>query len=879
MNNIFGTFNGASVLRIGFGMVAIAILSFLYIKTQSFDQRQHNNVVSSLSKFKQIDAILNQDVIESRTHLLNSYDPLVRDLSQLHIISNSFITGPYSIYQHGQPEIDLQINTLKKMLSIKEGYVERFKSDNAILNNSLKYFPVINEEMAKLVKSTGDTQRLSGHLSKLLTNVLIYNLTSSPELKQQINNLLDHLISKRSFLTPDVASSLDTLISHTRTILDKGASVDILVSEIVLAPTSLITDNLSKAYQSYVNKSMRLINIYRYYLYLFSITLLAYIIHILFVLRQTADELAADVTKRKQTEAELFSEKERALVTLESIGDAVITTGIDGHIEYLNPVAESLTGWANDEAHGMPLPEVFHVINDITHELMPNPVQRVLQEGKTIGPSGHALLIREDGAKLCIEKSAAPIRGRDGCVVGVVLVFRDVTSSRQMAAQLKHQASHDALTELINRREFEQRLERALDSVEGLHTQHALLYLDLDQFKIVNDTCGHAAGDQLLRQITHRLQMHLRERDTLARLGGDEFGILLEHCPADQAFQIAEQLRQTVCDFYFIWHDKAFAMGVSIGMVSFCDATMSLGEVLSAADTACYIAKDNGRNRVHIYHSDDSELALRHVEMEWVGRIRKAFDEGRFRLYSQEILPLQPTSMQGAHAELLVRIVDERGSLVAPMAFIPAAERYNLMPTIDRWVVHTAFTYYAQLHDVFLASLGSERGIIHWTINLSGASLCDEYFLEFVQEQFERFEVPHKCICFEITETTAISNLCKAVHIIEELRKLGCRFSLDDFGIGVSSFAYLKHLPVDYLKIDGSFIKDMAHDPIDRAMVEAINNIGHVMGIKTIAEFVEDKETLALLGHMGVDYAQGYGISKPQPFNTILGSPLLIKAG
>ena len=877
MSNLLFRFSAALVVRTFLGLAAISLLSFLYVKTQSFDQQQHNRIVAHLSQFKQLDATLNQDVIESRSHLLNNYDPIVHSLTQLHAVTNSFVAGPTSIYHRGQADIDTQIDALNTTLREKGSFVERFKSHNAVLNNSLKYFPMITGELINLVKVSKGGDDLTQLLGKLLTEVLIYNLTASPELKQQISRSLDSLAAKRDSVSPEVLSSLDILISHTRTILLNKSEVDGLVAGIIHAPSAQAADNLIQAYQAYVNQSMRRVNVYRFYLYLFSITLLAYIIHILFKLRQTADELADDIMERKQAEAALFREKERAQVTLESIGDAVITTDTAGYVEYLNPVAESLTGWSNSEARGMPLQQVFHVLNDLTRETVANPVERVIREGKTISPSGHAMLVQRNGGEFSIEKSAAAIRDRDGAIVGVVLIFRDVSHSRKMAAQLQYQASHDALTGLINRREFEHRLARALASVDRLHTQHALLYLDLDQFKIVNDTCGHIAGDELLRQITSLLQIRLRERDTLARLGGDEFGVLLEHCPPEQAVRIADELRQTVSEFYFTWREKAFTMGVSIGLVSFSDNTLSLAEILSAADTACYIAKDKGRNRVQVYHPEDSDLALRHVEMEWVGRINKAFEEDRFQLYSQEIISLHSANGNpGAHAELLIRMLDEEGHLVPPMAFIPAAERYSLMPTIDRWVVRTAFAHYTRLH--MAHQPGVEQMSPRWTINLSGTSLSDEHFLQFVLEQFLLLGVPYRAICFEITETAAISNLSKAVHFMQELRKLGCSFSLDDFGIGLSSFAYLKHLPVDYLKIDGSFIKDMAHDPIDRAMVEAINNIGHVMGIQTIAEFVENNETLAMLKQIGVDHAQGYGIAKPQPFDVITHYQLVSEA-
>jgi diguanylate cyclase (GGDEF)-like protein len=428
----------------------------------------------------------------------------------------------------------------------------------------------------------------------------------------------------------------------------------------------------------------------------------------------------------------------------------------------------------------------------------------------------------------------------------------------QKQLEISHQAAHDALTGLINRREFESRLEIALQNAQIEKLQHTILYLDLDQFKVINDTCGHVAGDQLLRQLTTLLQGSLRQSDTLARLGGDEFGVLLECCSLEPAVRIAETLRQTVNDFHFVWQDKTFPIGVSIGLVNFGDDGLTLGDVLSIADAACYVAKDKGRNRIHVYSPGDNELAQRNSEMDWIGRIRKALDENRFVLYAQKIIPLSGDGNEGEHHELLIRMLDEAGKLIPPMAFIPAAERYNLMPTLDRWVIKTAFAQYK----------GAGTGKApprSCAINLSGASIGDDNLLAFIKEQFDTFQIPPGVICFEVTETSAIANLGKAAVLIRDLKAMGCRFALDDFGSGMSSFAYLKHLPVDFLKIDGSFVKDMVDDRIDHAMVEAINRIGHVMGIQTIAEFVENDAILAELRKIGVDFAQGYGIGRPQP--------------
>jgi diguanylate cyclase (GGDEF)-like protein/PAS domain S-box-containing protein len=573
-----------------------------------------------------------------------------------------------------------------------------------------------------------------------------------------------------------------------------------------------------------------------------------------------------DITDKRLAAAELFAEKERAQVTLASIADGVITTDTEGWVEYLNPVAEDLTGWAGQEAKGLPVQALFRLVDETHHRQAPNPIDMVLNEERTIEAAANILLQRNDGVEIPVVHSAAPIRDRSGALVGVVLVLHDISRERQYAARLSYQASHDALTGLINRTEFERRLALALQSAAQIGRHHSIMYLDLDQFKVVNDTCGHAAGDQLMRQVSALLVTCLREGDTLARLGGDEFGVLLENCPPDAALKIADKLRQTVTEFHFTWDKLRFNIGVSIGLVNVDDGLFTLAEVLRAADTACYMAKEKGRNRVQVYHADDSELTVRQGEMEWVGRLQKALDENRFLLYAQEIVAVDGSSQQGSHCELLVRMVDEQGQLVSPRTFIPAAERYNLMPAIDRWVIRTALATLSRLR-----AQSNSTPISLCAINLSGASIGDERFLDFVHEQLRVFDVPRECICFEITETAAIYNLDKAQRFIQVFRALGCRFSLDDFGAGMSSFAYLKHLPVDFLKIDGGFVKDMADDPIDRAMVEAINSVGHVMGKQTIAEFVDSERVMAALREIGVDYAQGYGVAKPQPFAPRLG--------
>jgi diguanylate cyclase (GGDEF)-like protein/PAS domain S-box-containing protein len=580
--------------------------------------------------------------------------------------------------------------------------------------------------------------------------------------------------------------------------------------------------------------------------------------------------VAFDLTERRAAEEELYRENELAGETLAAIGDGVIRANLEGAVDYLNPMAERLTGWSSIEAVGRPVGEVFSLCDEVTRRPLAGPVERCLAENRLIESPPHAVLVRADGMEYSVRDSAAPIRDRDGRLVGAVLVFKDVTQLRGKEREMIYLASHDALTGLINRREFETRLKRALRSALGERRLHAMLYLDLDEFKVVNDTCGHLAGDELLKQVTALLRSRVRRIDSLARLGGDEFGVLLEDCPLAQARQIAEELRGTVREFRFRWKDQVFEIGVSIGLVPIDATSGDLASLLSAADAACYVAKEEGRNRVHEYEADDTLVAERFGEMQWIHRIHRAFEDRLFRLYYQPIQPLgakafAPGSGQGAEreretlCEVLIRMLDDRGRVLSPAAFISAAERYHLIGAVDRWVVRTALRALAeaQRHD------GSKR--LLFAINLSGQSLSDEGFLDYVVGQLVESGVDSRRICFEITETAAISKLDGATRFIKVLKEMGCRFVLDDFGSGLSSFAYLRDLPVDFLKIDGEFIKNMVEDQVKRALVESINQIGHVIGVQTIAEWVENRATLDALKEIGVDYVQGYWIAKPQP--------------
>lgn len=560
---------------------------------------------------------------------------------------------------------------------------------------------------------------------------------------------------------------------------------------------------------------------------------------------------------------ELAQAKERAQVTLESIGDAVITTDAEGRVDYLNPVAERLTGWSLESAQGAPLPEVFRLINEYSREPVTDPVAHCLAEGCIVGLANHTVLINRHGQEFAIEDSAAPIRDTNNHLLGVVLVFHDVSEQRRLQEEISHQAQHDALTGLFNRYEFERRLQQAIEMAQAQDSEHALCYLDLDQFKLVNDTCGHAAGDALLKQLSVLFESKIRQCDTLARLGGDEFGVLLEHCSLTNAKSIANTLRQAVEDFSFSWQEQRFRVGVSLGLVTVDAMSTNVANILQAADSACYVAKDSGRNRVHVYLEHDEMLAQRYGEMKWVSRIQQALEEDLFELYAQPIVPLNERFAGRLHCELLLRLIEEDGKTSLPGAFMPAAERYNLAVAIDRWVVSHAFQWLVAHADVF-----DRLALV--TLNLSGHSIGDRFFHAYVLKQLDDTGISAKKICFEITETAAIANLTDATRFMQTLRTRGCRFSLDDFGSGLSSFGYLKTLPVDFLKIDGLFVKDIVDDPVDLAMVRSINEIAQLLNKETVAECVENDQILNQLRTLGVDYGQGYGCGRPQQLSTFL---------
>lgn len=567
-----------------------------------------------------------------------------------------------------------------------------------------------------------------------------------------------------------------------------------------------------------------------------------------------------DVHQRKEAELALRAEREKALVTLTSIGDAVVTTDADGHIEMLNTAAEKLLMLRQKEAAGKPLHDIVRMVLQRTRQPIVDPVEQCMQRGR-VSSRGDSLLLAPDGSEHAIEYTATPIKNAEGQVYGAVLVLRNVTQERRMAQEMTYQATHDGLTGLVNRVEFERRLVRVIRNAAVAADHHALCYLDLDQFKVINDTCGHGAGDELLRQIALILRETVRKRDTVARLGGDEFGILMEHCSLQQATRVATSVRERIAGYRFRWEQHVFSVGASIGLVVIDETSEQMADVMRHVDAACYLAKEHGRNRVHVYDPGDETMERRRGEMQWVSRINTALLDQQFELFVQPAIPLQNPDAP-RYVEVLLRYRDG-AVLRSPAEFLPAAERYSLSPKIDAWVITALLASYAQQPALF-------RPDMLFAVNLSALSLCDEDFLGFLDNALKRSSMPPVQLCFEITETAAIGNLSRAVQFFNVMRARGCRFALDDFGSGLSSFGYLRTLPVDFLKIDGLFVRDCVDDPIDLAMVRSINDIGHVMGIKTVAEFAENAAIEEKMREIGIDYAQGYGISEPLPLQDFL---------
>jgi diguanylate cyclase (GGDEF)-like protein/PAS domain S-box-containing protein len=566
---------------------------------------------------------------------------------------------------------------------------------------------------------------------------------------------------------------------------------------------------------------------------------------------------AVEMTPRRNATAP-EQERSRALATLQSINEGVITTDKRGRIDYMNEAAERLTGTTSLQAVGHGLEEIVSLVDESDRKSLADPVRQSLATGTRVTLGRKALLLsRGSGEEYSIELSVSPLKNPNLEVTGAVIVLHDVSEQRGLARQMSYQASHDALTGLVNRREFERRLQEALDGARSGPGTHILCYLDLDRFKLVNDSCGHVAGDNMLREVAGLLKDAVRDSDTVARIGGDEFAMLLIGCPLEKARQIADDVCRAVTDYRFVWKDKIFNIDVSIGLVEIGRESGTAEEVMSAADSACYVAKQRG-GHVHVYSAHDEAVARHRGEIHWLQKLQSALKEDRFELYSQPIVPVTAQNQGGPALEVLVRLKDESGQDVSPSEFLRAAERYRLMALVDRWVVQTTLSAIGR----GALQMEKDRSV---AINISGQTLGDTTFLEFVVDCFDRSGVTPDQICFEVTENSVITNIEHARRFIGVLHGMGCKFALDDFGRGLGSFSNLKNLTMDFLKIDGSFMRNLARDSVNQAMVAAMIKLARTLNFQVIAEQVEDEAALEAVRKMGIDFVQGFVIARPQP--------------
>ena len=576
-------------------------------------------------------------------------------------------------------------------------------------------------------------------------------------------------------------------------------------------------------------------------------------------------KITRDLTERKRQEDALNAsqemlqqERDRLKVTLYSIADGVISTDAAGAVTLMNPVAEALTGWTQQNAMQRPVEEVFHIFEGESGQPVRNPIRDCLEHGKAFYLQQGVQLLSRNGVRRDVQDSAAPIRNSEGDIVGAILVFQDVTHMRRIQREIEFNATHDSLTLLPNRRHFEQSLQESLHTSALSGVPHTVCFLDLDRFKLVNDTAGHAAGDLLLRLIADVLTRSVRASDVVARLGGDEFAVILSGCTTDQAQDTLRKIAGSIAALHFRANDHSFQISVSIGAVNVAgEATAA--DVMRHADIACYAAKNAGRNRVIVYHPEGGEGQESHKALNVAAQIRDALDQDRFALLAQKIVPTQGDA--APHYEILVRMLDRNGSFISPAQFIPSAERYDMMAGVDRWVLQRV-----------LREHGSEiarRPGLRLSINLSANSLNDAKFLPFFLDLLERSLVPPDALTLEITETSLMDSMLNASKVIEKLRAVGCKVALDDFGIGLCSFSYLRNFTVDYVKIEGSFVRNVLESPVDLAIVRSINTIAHELKARTIAEFVENDAILEQVRALGIDFAQGYALGRPEPIAAI----------
>lgn len=816
---------------------------------------RYATVLRQIVELKEADARLTLRVLETRLGLAWNYDGIVQEAARLRTLMQRVVHEERQLHASGGDRsageaVHAQLQRLVEAVENKLVQVERFKSHNAVLRSALRYLP--EASLALVTAAARDTDLeartrddLVGaveHATKQVLQLMAENGPPPSDLDSSLIRLRETADTIESLLSDE----LDRFVQLATLVVQLKPQVDHLVDRIKREPVETHADSLYGSYAAQRDALIVAVHRYRWMLFVAALALLIYLTVVLVRLRVTSARLR---TTLADTRFQQFALDQHAIVVVLD-PDGGITYANDKFCEAVRMPRASVLGhryrafWPASEAQ-----KFEHM-------------WRTLRNGKVW--HGETSIQRVDGGVLWLSATSVPFVDEHGVPNRHVVICTDVSQRKLAEEQLRYQARHDSLTGLLNRRELERHLDIALEKARRRRTRHAMLYVDLDQFKVINDTCGHMAGDEVLRQLSAELGRVVPSTDVVARLGGDEFGILLHDCQAGSALERARAIHQVIGEFRFAWCDQVFQLSASIGVAPITGDTPDVAAILSTADLACSMAKEKGRNRIHLYEPDDRELRQRHNEMQWISRIKQALEEDRLVLYAQRIEPVN-AAVRHPRFEALVRMLDERGQAVPPGAFIPAAERYGLMAYLDRWVIDTGLRKLGILHDRL-----PEAAHPMLSINISGASLGEHDLLDFIRARLRSSGVDPHLVCFEITETAAIGNLKEAGEFLRTVRALGCRVALDDFGSGLSSFTYLKRLPVDALKIDGSFVRDMCHEPLSAAMVEAVTRIARTLDIETIAEFVENEDTLVALREAGVHYAQGYLIHPPSPLDEVM---------
>ncbi len=834
------------------GITILLLLSFLFFQTQRVDNinQEHSEVLQLLQRSQQLDGNLRQDLIRVYYDQHHNFDPLLDRMTELEVILERLRYSPYRAFRMANSGVEYYLTRLINLHHERKELLSGYMTHMVLLKNA-----AVGLSQKSLIAALAEQapEHLTA-ISDYRNTLLAYVSTPSEQLTEQADDMLIEMEDLLLELEEDAELSASLMVQltfdfqHGKIAFDSRVLVERMLDQLFQLPTQSIMSQLTQVYLDYHQQQERISSYYRIGLFATGALLLVFLVVTLLRLRNTASHL--------------MEEKDLAEITLGSIGDGVISTDTHGRIGYMNRAAEALTGVDTESAIGQPLEAVLPLYSEITSQPIDSPALRCIENEITIDIQNHVYLVRADGSRSNTALTASPIGHKGERPVGAVLVVQDVGDAQSMAEQLSYETNHDTLTGLLNRMTFAQKIQRYLDNSEESKYSPILWHIDLDHFSVINDICGAKGGDGFLRTTAGALKRVLGEHDILSRIGGDEFAILRPNADPADALDMACRLRELINGLEFEWEDNRFDTTATIGVVILSQNYLDISDVFMAAKSAVDTARDGGRNNIYVHTKDVYENSRKHALSLWVPRIKRALDEGRYRLYLQSISPITDKGcLKPHHAEVLLRMEDEEGRIIPPI-FIPAAEEYNLMPQIDRWVIEQVCINVAAAHQQQLA-----HRHMCYSVNLSGTTLGDTFFLDFIRNLFAEHQTPTAQICFEITETAAIQNLEAAMQFIHATRDLGCKFALDDFGTGMSSFAYLQNLPVDYLKIDGAFVKQLAKDPVQYSIVQSVNTVGQALKMETIAEFVEDEDIIRGLSEIGVDYAQGYGIDQPRPWD------------